>query len=59
MPKYYTVNETAQALGLSKNGLYKLIYAGKIPAVKVGRAIRIPADALKPENLPPVLGGEA
>ena len=39
--RWATVAEAAQYLRLSVNGCRKLICAGKIPAVRVGRAVRV------------------
>jgi excisionase family DNA binding protein len=36
--QYYSVNELAQVLGLSRIAVFKKIKAGRIPATKVGRA---------------------
>lgn len=41
-----TVTETAAALHLGRNTVYDLIRLGQLPAVRVGRAIRIPQTAL-------------
>jgi DNA binding domain, excisionase family len=37
-----TVNEMAMALGIGKNVAYELIKKGRVPALKIGRQIRIP-----------------
>jgi len=39
--------EAAQMLKISRATLYVLMEQGKIPSVKVGRARRIPTDALR------------
>ena len=41
-----TVPEVADALGLGTSKVWELIAAGRIQSVKVGRARRVPADAL-------------
>jgi excisionase family DNA binding protein len=43
----YRVEEAAAMLGVSRSKLYELAAAGTIPSVKIGAAIRIPADALR------------
>jgi excisionase family DNA binding protein len=43
----YRVDGAAHALGLSRARLYQLIAAGKVPAIRVGGAIRLPAEQLK------------
>jgi excisionase family DNA binding protein len=41
------VEEAAQALGLSRSGMYNLIAAGEIPVVRMGRSVRVPAEELR------------
>lgn len=41
-----TVAEAAAALHLGRNTIYDLIRTGQLPAIRVGRAIRIPSTAL-------------
>jgi excisionase family DNA binding protein len=41
------VNEAATLLGLGRSTIYLLHQANSIPAVKIGRATRIPADGLR------------
>lgn len=41
-----TVREAAAATGIGRNRLYELVRTGEIPAVRVGRNVRIPRDAL-------------
>jgi excisionase family DNA binding protein len=38
--------EAATVLGLGRSTVYQLVRQGELPFVKVGRAIRIPAQAL-------------
>lgn len=45
-PRYYTPAEVAAELRISPITAIRLCRAGKLPAVKVGGAWRIPADAL-------------
>jgi excisionase family DNA binding protein len=43
-----TVKETAALLQIPLSRCYELIYAGELPAVRVGeRSIRVPAQELK------------
>jgi len=44
--KYYTVKEVADHLRVSKMTIYRLIDAEFMPAVRVGRVFRIPAQGL-------------
>jgi excisionase family DNA binding protein len=41
-----TVEESAQALRLSRTHVYDLLARGELASVKIGRARRIPAQAL-------------
>ena len=41
-----TVSETAAALGISRTAAYDLIRRNHLPHIRIGRAIRIPTDAL-------------
>jgi excisionase family DNA binding protein len=40
------VPEAAQLLGLGRTTTYDLIARGEIPVVRVGRAVRVPREAL-------------
>ena len=42
----YSVREAAQVLGLSHGAAYGAIYRGEIPALRFGRRIVVPKDAL-------------
>lgn len=39
--------EAAKVLGLGRSKLYELIQTGQIPSLRVGRARRIPVEALR------------
>ena len=41
-----TVPETAQVLGLGRTKIYELINDGELEAIHVGRAVRIPTEAI-------------
>ncbi len=41
-----TVSETAKLLRISRNLAYELVARGELPAVRLGRVIRVPRDAL-------------
>jgi excisionase family DNA binding protein len=41
------VTEAAEAAGISRSLAYELVRVGSIPSVKVGRSIRVPAEALR------------
>jgi len=42
----YTDGQVAAALHVSKRTVYRLRKSGALRAVRIGRAVRIPADAL-------------
>lgn len=42
---YLKVEEIAEAFDVSKMTIYRLIWAGELPAVRLGRAIRV-SDAV-------------
>lgn len=42
----YRVGEAAEALGLSRATIWRLVSSGRLNAVRVGRAVRVPADDL-------------
>lgn len=46
-PKLMRVRELATELGLSRSRAYALVRAGRIPAIRVGNAIRIPREAFE------------
>jgi excisionase family DNA binding protein len=47
-------SEVSEVTGLGKSKTYALIAAGIIPSVKIGKSVRVPADALREwiERLP-------
>lgn len=42
----YTVEETAEKLGVSRNATYEALKRGDLPSIRVGRRILVPAAAL-------------
>lgn len=46
LPSVLTVAETAKVLRLSRNHVYDLIRGGQLPALHIGRTVRIPRDRL-------------
>ncbi|MGH9047284.1 MAG: helix-turn-helix domain-containing protein [Acidimicrobiales bacterium] len=42
-----TVNEVATALRVSNMTVYRLVSAGELPAVRVGRCVRLRADEVE------------
>lgn len=56
-PAFTTIKGAATMLGVHADTIRRLIYADKLPHVKIGRVIRIPIDALTVDALQ-VIGGE-
>lgn len=44
--EYYTVEETAEIWGMSKGTLYLMIKDGRLPAVRIGEALRISKNTI-------------
>ncbi|MBO0920405.1 helix-turn-helix domain-containing protein [Cellulomonas sp. zg-ZUI222] len=44
--RYLTVVEVADLMRVSRMTVYRLVHAGELPAVRVGRSFRVPQDAL-------------
>lgn len=44
--RYLTVTEVAEQMRLSRMTVYRLVHAGDLPAIRVGRSFRVPQDAL-------------
>ncbi len=44
--KFLTVAEVAASMRVSKMTVYRLVHAGALPAVRVGRSFRVPRDAV-------------
>ena len=45
-PLLYKIGQAAEVTGLSRSLLYERIAVGELKVVRVGRAVRIPADEL-------------
>lgn len=45
--KLLTVAEVSRALRVSKMTIYRLIDAGELPAIRVGRSFRVPESAYR------------
>ena len=48
--RFLTVFEAATILRVSKQTVYRLVHAGDLQAVRVGRSFRIPAHVVKPHG---------
>ncbi|NEE00346.1 helix-turn-helix domain-containing protein [Phytoactinopolyspora halotolerans] len=44
--RFLTVAEVASVMRVSKMTVYRLVHAGTLPAVQVGRSFRIPENAV-------------
>ena len=44
--RFLTVAEVASIMRVSKMIIYRLVHAGDLPAVRVGRSFRVPEDAV-------------
>jgi excisionase family DNA binding protein len=43
---FMTVAEVAAAMRVSKMTVYRLVHGGELPAIRVGRSFRVPANAV-------------
>ena len=46
-PRFLTVAEVAELIRVSKMTVYRMVHAGEIPAVRVGRSFRVPQAAVE------------
>lgn len=46
-PSFLTVAEVADAMRVSRMTVYRLVHAGEMPAIRVGKSFRVPASALE------------
>lgn len=44
--QYLTVAEVAAVMRVSKMTVYRLLHAGELPGIRVGKSFRVPAEAL-------------
>jgi excisionase family DNA binding protein len=44
--KFLTVAEVAALMRVSKMTVYRMVHAGELPAVRVGRSFRVPEQAV-------------
>ena len=45
-PAVYNVDEAAAKLGVSRNTYYALAARGELPAIRIGRLLKVPKAAL-------------
>jgi len=43
----YRVSEAATALSISRSKAYELVANGSLRAVRIGRSVRVPAEAIR------------
>ncbi|MFJ7046822.1 helix-turn-helix domain-containing protein [Streptomyces sp. NPDC101112] len=59
---FLTVTEVASVMRVSKMTVYRLVHSGHLPAIRVGRAFRVPEQAvheyLRESYLGAEVGGE-
>jgi excisionase family DNA binding protein len=48
--RYLTLDQVAAEYQLSRRTIERLVAAGVLPSVRLGRSVRIPADALEPKK---------
>lgn len=46
-PRFVTVAEVANVMRVSKMTVYRMIHAGDIPAIRVGKSFRVPQQAVE------------
>jgi len=45
--RFLTVAEVAEVMRVSKMTVYRMVHAGDLPAVRVGRSFRVPEQAVQ------------
>lgn len=46
-PRFMTVAEVAEVTRVSRMTVYRMVHAGELPAVRVGRSFRVPEAAVQ------------
>lgn len=46
-PRFLTVAEVAELMRVSKMTVYRMVHAGELPAVRMGRSFRVPQVAVE------------
>ena len=54
--RFLTIFEAATILRVSKQTVYRLVRAGDLEAIRVGRSFRIPTHAVRPRGRPSTPG---
>lgn len=58
-PEYMSVKALAERWGCSREVLYRQISSGRVPALRIGHAIRIPIAAVEQFERTNTTGGQA
>ncbi len=45
--RLYTIKDVIEILKISQATVYRMMYSGKLPRVKIGKSVRIPASAVE------------
>ena len=54
--RFLTVAEVALVMRVSRMTVYRLVHAGRLPAVRFGRSFRVPESAVLRAIEPPIAG---
>ncbi|MDO5726794.1 MAG: helix-turn-helix domain-containing protein [Bowdeniella nasicola] len=46
-PRFVTVAEVAEMMRVSRMTVYRMVHAGELPAVRMGRSYRVPLAAVE------------
>lgn len=46
-PRFLTVAEVAQMARVSRMTVYRMVHAGELPAIRVGKSFRVPEAAVE------------
>lgn len=46
-PRFVTVAEVAELMRVSKMTVYRMIHSGELPALRVGKSLRVPEAAVQ------------
>src|SRR5690606_41877628 len=57
-PRFLTVAEVAEQMRVSNMTVYRILHSGELPAIRVGRSFRVPAEALEKYLATNVVGRE-
>lgn len=46
-PRFLTVAEVAEMARVSKMTVYRMVHSGELPAIRVGKSFRVPANEVE------------